>query len=91
MCGLEVVLRRCQMIEFHHDKKSRAASSKEQTAGITRDEAAYFSGLHRLAGEVMISPELVKWVSEEVGRDVEVVKQMRKAREEARLTRGDKP
>jgi hypothetical protein len=93
VCGVEVILRRCQLIEYHHEKKSKNQASKEQTAGVTRDEAAYFTGLHRLAGEVMICPELVEWVSKEVSRDVEVAKQMRKAREESRLTRGeqDKP
>ena len=37
----------------------------------------------------MICPELVEWVSKEIGRDVEVTKQMRKAREEAKLSRKD--
>ena len=91
LVGLEVILRRCQLIEFHYEKKHKTEKgAKEQTAGVSRDEAAYFSGTHRLAGEVMICPELVEWVSKEIGRDTEVVKQMRKAREESTLSRKDK-
>ena len=88
LVGLEVIMRRCQVIEFHYEKKGKAQQGgKDQSAGVTRDEAAYFSGTHRLAGEVMVCPDLVDWVSKEIGRDVEVVKQMRKAREEAKLGR----
>ena len=88
--GLEVILRRCQVIEFHYEKKGKNTKEKDVPAGISREEAAYFSGTHRLAGEVMISPELVDWVTKEIGRDVEVTKQMRKAREENRLSRPEK-
>lgn len=62
-------------------------ASNPEALGMIWDEAAYFSGTHRIAGEVMINPELVEWVSKESGRDVEVAKQLRKAREEAKLAR----
>ncbi|CAK0878632.1 unnamed protein product, partial [Prorocentrum cordatum] len=71
LVGLEVVLRRCQVIEFHYEKKNKGGKANEQAQGVTRDEAAYFSGSHRLGGEVMICPELVEGVSKEIGRDVE--------------------
>ena len=88
LVGLEVIIRRCQVIEFHYEKKGKGGNKQnEQMAGVSREEAAYFSGSHRMAGEVMICPELVEWVSKEIGRDVEVTKQMRKAREEAKLSR----
>lgn len=80
-----MILRRCQVVEFHYEKKMRAQMSKDSTPGVTRDEAADLSGTHSIAGEVMISPELVEWVSKDIGRDVEATKQLRKAREEAKL------
>lgn len=89
LVGLEVILRRCQLIEFHYEKRQRSQSGKDNTPGLTRDEAAYFSGSHRLSGEVMVSPELTTWVSQEISRDVEVTKQLRKAREESKLARKD--
>eukprot|EP00959_Pyramimonas_sp_CCMP1952_P242415 5067054-Pyramimonas_sp.AAC.1 len=61
LVGLEVILRRCQVIEFHYEKKNKGSKANEQGQGVTRDEAAYFSGSHRLGGEVMICPELVEW------------------------------
>ena len=90
LVGLEVVLRRCQLIVYRHEKK-KAGEGKEQKAGLTRHEANYFSGLHRLTSDIMVCPELIEWVSKEIGKDVEVTKQMRKAREEARLSRNEKP
>ncbi|CAK0807270.1 unnamed protein product, partial [Prorocentrum cordatum] len=89
LVGLEVTLRRCHLIEYHYEKKGKAATGKEQGAGLSREEAAYFTGSHRLGGEVMICPELIEWVSKEIEKDASVAKQMRKAREEARLSRKD--
>jgi len=89
LVGLEVDLRRCQLIEYHYEKKSKAGASKEKGAGLSREEASYFTGSHRLGGEVMICPELVEWVSKEIEKDASVAKQMRKAREEARLSRSN--
>eukprot|EP00959_Pyramimonas_sp_CCMP1952_P244826 5117494-Pyramimonas_sp.AAC.1 len=51
LVGLEVTLRRCQLIEYHYEKKGKAATGKEQGAGLSREEAAYFTGSHRLGGE----------------------------------------
>ena len=84
--GLEVILRRCQVIEFHYEKKGKAQQGKETSAGVSREEAAY----HRLAGEVMNALELVEWVTKEISRDVEVTKQMRKVREESRPSHQEK-
>ncbi|CAK0809251.1 unnamed protein product, partial [Prorocentrum cordatum] len=50
LVGLEVTLRRCQLIEYHYEKKGKAATGKEQGAGLSREEAAYFTGSHRLGG-----------------------------------------
>lgn len=65
---IEVILRRCQLIDSHYEKKSRAQTNKDSTPGLTSDEAAYFSGSHRLTGEIMVSPDLTAWVSQETSR-----------------------
>lgn len=57
LVGSQVILRRCQLIGFHYEKRQHSQSGKDNTPGLTRDEAAYFSGTHRLSGEVMIAPE----------------------------------
>ena len=92
LTGLEVITRRCQVIEYHYEKKRAASAAKESgnQQGLTRDEASYFSGVHLMAGEAMICPELVEWVGKELGRDMDAQKQMRKAREEAKLLRDGK-
>ena len=91
LAGLEVLMRRAQMIEYHHEKRTKAANAGDgKSGGVTCEEASYFSGSHKLNGEVMVTPDLLAWVGKEIERDVEVTKQMRKAREEQRLSR-DKP
>eukprot|EP00974_Lingulodinium_polyedra_P013762 1334010-Lingulodinium_polyedra.AAC.1 len=74
LVGLEILLRRCQMIEYHYEKKAKASAAAGNEKGLTRDEAAYFVGSHRLTGEVMICPELVEFVAKEVERDTGVAK-----------------
>ena len=49
------------------------------------DELVVFTGTHRETGEHMICPELLDYVSKEVERDTNIMKQIRKAREERRL------
>ncbi|CAK0870540.1 unnamed protein product, partial [Prorocentrum cordatum] len=79
--GLEVIMGRCQVTEFHYEKANKGSKANKQAQGVTRDGVAYFSGSHRLGGEVMNCPGLVEWVSKEIGRDVGVTGQMKKARE----------
>ena len=91
LVSFEVILRRCQLIEYHHEKKYRSAREKDdKNTGITREEAMYFTGTHKLSGELMVCPELLKYVATEVQQDVDEQKQARKACEEARLARGPK-
>ncbi len=45
-------------------------------------EADIFTGAHRDAGSLMVSPDLLDYVSKEVERDASIMKQVRKAREE---------
>ena len=77
---------------MHYEKKRAASAAKESGSqhGFARDEASYSSRVHRMAGEAMICPELVEWVGKELGCDMEAQKQMRKAREEAKLLRDGK-
>ena len=89
LVGLEVMLRRCQLIEYHYEKKGKASAGKEQSAGLSREEAAYFTDSHWLSGEVMICPELVERASNEIEKGASVAQQMRKVREEACLSRSN--
>eukprot|EP00959_Pyramimonas_sp_CCMP1952_P188150 3934602-Pyramimonas_sp.AAC.1 len=86
---LEVIMRRCQVIDFHYEKANKGSKANKLAQGVTRDEAACFSDSDRLGGEVTNCPGLVKWVSKEIGRDVWVTGQMKKAREENKLSRKD--
>ncbi len=44
--GLEVILHRCQVIEFHYEKKGKTQQGKDIPAGVSCEEADYFSGTH---------------------------------------------
>ena len=90
IAGAEILLRRCQMIEYHHEKRIQANSGQIQGGGLSRSEASYFTGTHRSTGELMMSPELLEYVGREVEKDVAVDKQLRKAREEAKLCRSNR-
>ena len=46
-----------------------------------------FTGKHKEYGNIMISPELLEYVSKEAEKEVNVMKQVRKAREERALAR----
>ena len=87
LAGLEVIMRRAQTIEYHHERRLKSNQAKDNPSGLSRNEAAYFVGTHKTTGEVMISPDLVEWVAKEMGKDAEIDKQLRKSREEAKLSR----
>ena len=48
------------------------------------DESAIFTGTSREFGDAMVCPELLSHVGAEIERDANVLKQVRKAREERR-------
>ena len=52
------------------------------------DEGSIFLGSHKEFGDVMVAPSLLDYVAQEVEREVAVMKQVRKAREERSLARG---
>ena len=70
------------------DKKGGGKSSS--SFGLV-DESAVFGGSRRHSGEAMIMPELMDFVANEVKRDANVMKQVRKAREERRLLQTGAP
>lgn len=82
-----MVLGRCQTIAYHDEKRGKAVQGGGPGPGVTLEESAYFAGTHKRAGEVMICPELMVRVSGEIAKNTEVASQLRKAREEARLSR----
>ena len=96
--GVELMLRRVQMVEYAYMRDGAASSAGQGEAGKKNkgggkggrgagffDESSVFSGTHRDSGEFMVCPELLDYVSKEVERDASVMKQVRKAREEQRL------
>ena len=85
--SIEDVLRQAQLVEHAYGQlESPAGSSGGKAKGgkgkYGFDESAFFTGLHRETGELMICPELLDYVSKEVEKDVGIMKQLRKAREE---------
>ena len=77
--NLAMVERLCrwyQDIEGQHEKEESKGASY-----------AYVSGMPRAGGGVAFNPELRVWVAEKVGKEVAVMKEKRKAREERELAR----
>ena len=67
-------------------KKGKGGGRGERRVGMY-DESAIFLGAHKEFGDVMVSPDLLDYVSHEVEREAAVMKQVRKAREERDLAR----
>ena len=85
LSGAEDLARAAQLVEYvYHQESSVSDAGKGKgkgRAGVL-DEAHIFTGAHRDPGEVMISPDLLEYVSKEVERDASIMKQIRKGREE---------
>lgn len=92
LAGVELLFRRLQLIEYFWPEKGPGGGKghgkgKEQKDKKSEDlsyraEAAVFTGTHREYGNVMISPDLLEYVSKEIETDASIMKQVRKAREE---------
>ena len=52
---------------------------------LVSGEQQLFTGKHKEYGNVMISPELLAYVAQEAEKEVSVMRQVRKAREERAL------
>jgi len=99
LAGVEVALRRAQLIEYVYrmeEEKTEKADGDGDKKGRGRgrgrgllhhafiDESAIFTGTSREFGDAMVCPELLTHVGSEIERDANVLKQVRKAREERR-------
>lgn len=85
--GIELMFRRLQTIEYAHSEKAREAESKATGGKLSLEEQASFGSVVRQSGTLMISPDLLSHVKEEVERDAALQKNLRKAREERELAR----
>lgn len=85
--GIELMFRRVQTIEYAHSEKARELESKTVGGKLSLEEQYTFGSLVRQAGTLMICPKLLDHVKAEVQKDVELQKNMRKAREERELAR----
>ena len=79
---MEVAFKRAQTIEFAYQERIR---EQQQLGGkgsrLTYEEQAVFLGVTR-SDVIMICPKMLEYVREEVQRDSELAKNLRKAREE---------
>jgi hypothetical protein len=79
---MEVAFKRAQTIEFAYQERIR---EQQQMGGkgsrLTYEEQAVFLGVTR-SDVIMICPKMLDYVREEVQRDSELAKNLRKAREE---------
>ena len=84
---LEVIFRRLQTIEFAYAEKAKEAESRAVGGRLSLEEQQTFGGMTRLASTLMVCPQLLDHVKEEVERDASLAKNLRKAREERELAR----
>ena len=85
--GIELMFRRAQTIEYPHSEKARELESRNVGGKLSLEEQYSFGSLVRQAGTLMIAPELLDHVKAEAEKDVQLAKNMRKAREERELAR----
>lgn len=88
--GVELMFRRLQTIEYAHSEKARELESRSVGGKLSLEEQYTFGSLVRQAGTLMIAPALLEHVKSEVQKDVELQKNMRKAREEREASRKQK-
>lgn len=86
--GIEILFRRLQTIEYAHSEKAR--ESKVVGGKLALEEQFVFGSVVRHAGTLMISPSLLSHVKEETEREVQLAKNIRKAKEERELGQKNK-
>ncbi|CAE8636823.1 unnamed protein product [Polarella glacialis] len=93
LVGVEVLLRKAQLIEYVYSDKGPAAKGGGKGDGEQKKknekggheviyEASIFTGSNKEYGDTMVAPQLLEYVAKEVEKDAAVMKQVRKAREE---------
>ena len=83
--GVEVLFRRLQTIEYAHAERAREAESKLAGGKLALEEQFVFGSVVRHAGTLMIAPALLTHVKDETEREVQLAKNIRKAKEEREL------
>lgn len=83
--GVELMFRRVQTIEYAHSEKARENEARSPGGKLALEEQYMFGSLVRQAGTLMICPQLLQHVKEEVEKDVQLQKNLRKAKEEREL------
>lgn len=83
--GVELMFRRVQTIEYAHSEKARESEARSSGGKLALEEQYMFGSLVRQAGTLMICPQLLQHVKEEVEKDVQLQKNLRKAKEEREL------
>ena len=83
--GVELMFRRLQTIEYAHSEKAREAEARLTGGKLALEEQHMFGSVVRQAGTLMICPQLLTHVKEELERDVQLQKNLRKAKEEREL------
>lgn len=83
--GVELMFRRVQTIEYAHSEKARENEARSSGGKLALEEQYMFGSLVRQAGTLMICPQLLQHVKEEVEKDVQLQKNLRKAKEEREL------
>eukprot|EP00438_Fugacium_kawagutii_P013922 Skav213474 [mRNA] locus=scaffold565:36349:39146:+ [translate_table: standard] len=83
----EVIFRRLQTIEYAYMDKAREQEAKAVGGKLSLEEQPTFGGITRAAATLMICPDLLSHVKNEVEKDASLAKNLRKAREERELNR----
>ena len=83
--GVELMFRRLQTIEYAHSERARESEARNAGGKLALEEQYMFGSLVRQAGTLMIAPQLLQHVKEEVEKDVQLQKNLRKAKEEREL------
>jgi hypothetical protein len=82
----EMAFRRIQVIEWvHHERVRESEASGDR---LSPEEWAAFSGTTKAGDTLMVCPQLLAHVKGVVETDVQIMKSVRKAREERELKRG---
>lgn len=88
--GIELLFRRLQTIEYAHSERARDSESKAAGGRLSVEEQYTFGSMVRQSATLMIAPSLLDHVKTEVERDVQLQKNLRKAREERELSKKQK-
>ena len=87
MAWAEAALRRAQLIEWAHHERVREAEASGSGDRVSPEELSAFTGVSRAGESLMVAPRLLNHVKSAVETDGNIMKAVRKAREERELRR----